>query len=105
MITNFGDHALDLRFCVVVLSLLKLNTGRLFDSPTDRPAHADDSAPQSHRGQRRLRRVEKQRITELYVQGLSAREVAAEMGIAKTTVLRALHATQQELRPQGVRYR
>lgn len=44
-------------------------------------------------------------MVQLYGSGMSSREVAEEVGVAKSTVLRVLQAAGVEVRPQGVRYR
>ncbi len=44
------------------------------------------------------------RTVELYELGLSTRQVAEQVGIAKTTVLRVLKARGVMVRPQGVVY-
>jgi transposase-like protein len=48
-------------------------------------------------------RLERQTV-ELYERGLSARAVAAEVGIARTTVLRILKSRGVNVRPAGVVY-
>lgn len=51
-----------------------------------------------------MRDRDRTRIVELYRTGMSSREVAAEVRLARSTVLRVLKEADVDVRPQGVRY-
>jgi len=51
---------------------------------------------------RRITQRDRDRMVELYEDGMDSREVAAELGVVKSTVLRTLRARGVEVRPWGV---
>lgn len=53
---------------------------------------------------RRVTEKDRDRMVELYQAGQDAREVAEQVGMAKSTVLRTLRARGVEVRPWGVKY-
>jgi len=82
---------------LVALAQFNLNPGKsassLVRTPVERPI-ARTRITQRHRDQ----------MVELYEGGMDSREVAAELGVAKSTVLRTLRARGVTVRPWGVKY-
>ena len=52
----------------------------------------------------RITERDRDRMVELYERGMDSRGVAAELGVAKSTVLRTLKARGVDVRPWGVKY-
>jgi hypothetical protein len=84
---------------LVVLSKAKTNT--LIETPDV----SDRSTPPPGPGRPRVTRKQQNEVVALYESGLSTRVVAERVGVAKTTVLRALGLAGIEIRPRGSRGR
>lgn len=50
---------------------------------------------------RQLTETAKQHIVQLYQSGMCTREIAEELSIGKSTVIRVLHQLKVEMRPRG----
>lgn len=89
---------------MVALSTLPDNTGEPRETPSGRPERPRVQYG-IELGKRRITERERDQMVGRYLAGLSAIEVAEELGCAKSTVIRTLRCRGVEVRPQGIKYR
>jgi DNA invertase Pin-like site-specific DNA recombinase len=83
---------------LVVLASAKTNT----QTPRGTPSVRQTAKPT--RRKQRIRRSTQDAAVQLYIQGRSARDIATELHIGRTTVLDILRRNEVEMRPPHRRY-
>lgn len=86
---------------LVALSQLTINPGVKSGPRADR-LRAPQPAMSAHR---RITRSTKDQVVRLYERGIDSLNVAKQVGVAKSTVLRVLHERGVNVRPRGVKYK
>ncbi len=98
-----GDHRSPGLSHFVVLASIKTNTLAPLSSPSGRSG--TPVPDQVSVGRRRVRKQEQDEVVRLYISGMGTRDVAARLGIGKTTVLNILVRRGIDRRAVGKHHR